>query len=117
MNSDGYQLSPIFEGGSYGNKILYKNLDLAQDFPNKEYFVSLFMVKMLPKKSKIFRWPEMCCSLGKILAQDFEIFSRSLTKLLGRRDRSIEALLSTEYCKTLQTKTHTACTAVTVTKR
>ena len=26
------------KGGSYGNKILYKNLDLTQDFPNKISF-------------------------------------------------------------------------------
>ena len=55
------------EGGSYGNKILYKNLDLTQDFPNKISFHFLW-VKMLPKNlPKIFRWPEMC-PLGKILA-------------------------------------------------
>ena len=54
-------------GGSYGNKILYKNLDLTQDFPNKISFHFLW-VKMLPKNlPKIFRWPEMC-PLGKILA-------------------------------------------------
>ena len=51
----------------YGNKILYKNLDLTQDFPNKISFHFLW-VKMLPKNlPKIFRWPEMC-PLGKILA-------------------------------------------------
>ena len=55
------------KGGSYGNKILYKNLDLTQDFPNKISFHFLW-VKMLPKNlPKIFRWPEMC-PLGKILA-------------------------------------------------
>ena len=49
---------------------------------------------MLSKKSpKIFRWPEMC-PLGKILAQDFQI--AALTKILGRRDKSIVLLLSTE---------------------
>ena len=49
------------------NKILYKNLDLTQDFPNKISFHFLW-VKMLPKNlPKIFRWPEMC-PLGKILA-------------------------------------------------
>ena len=58
------------KGGSYGNKILYKNLDLTQDFPNKISFHFLW-VKMLPKNlPKIFRWPEMC-PLDKILAQDF----------------------------------------------
>ena len=55
------------KGGSYGNKILYKNLDLTQDFPNKISFPFLW-VKMLPKNlPKIFRWPEMC-PLEKILA-------------------------------------------------
>ena len=48
------------KGGYYGNKILYKNLDLTQDFPNKISFHFLW-VKILPKNlSKIFRWPEMC---------------------------------------------------------
>ena len=57
----------LTKGGSYGNKILYKNLDLTQDFPNKISFHFLW-VKMLPKNlPKIFRWPEMC-PLGKILA-------------------------------------------------
>ena len=97
------------KGGSYGNKILYKNLDLAQDFPNKILFHFLW-VKMLPKKPpKIFRWPEMC-PLGKILAQDFEI-------ILERRDTSIVPLLSTGNCRTLQKKRHTACTAVTAMQR
>ena len=62
--------SCVTKGGSYGNKILYKNLDLTRDFPNKILFQFLW-VKMLPKNlPKIFRWPEMC-PLGKILAQDF----------------------------------------------
>ena len=48
---------PYTQGGSYGNKILYKNLDLTQDFPNKISFHFLW-VKMLPKNlPKIFRWP------------------------------------------------------------
>ena len=38
----------VIKGGSYGNKILYKNLDLTQDFPNKISFHFLW-VKMLPK--------------------------------------------------------------------
>ena len=43
------------KGGSYGNKILYKNLDLTQDFRNKISFHFLW-VKMLPKNlPKIFR--------------------------------------------------------------
>ena len=57
----------LTKSGSYGNKVLYKNLDLTQDFPNKISFHFL-CVKMLPKNlPKIFRWPEMC-PLGKILA-------------------------------------------------
>ena len=60
-------LGKIALGGSYENKILYKNLDLTQDFPNK-ISVHFLWVKMLPKNlPKIFRWPEMC-PLGKILA-------------------------------------------------
>ena len=86
------------KGGSYGNKILYKNLDLTQDFPNKISF-HLLWVKMLPKNlPKIFRWPEMC-PLDKILAQDFQM--ATFTKILGRRDTSVVPLLSTENCETL----------------
>ena len=86
------------QGGSYGNEILYKNLDLTQDFPNKISFHFLW-VKMLPKNlPKIFRWPEMC-PLDKILAQDFQM--AAFTKILGRRDTSVVPLLSTENCKTL----------------
>ena len=99
------------KGGSYGNKILYKNLDLTQDFPNKISFHFLW-VKMLPKNlPKIFRWPEMC-PLDKILAQDFQM--AAFTKILGRRDISVVPLLSTENCKTLF---HTACMAVTAMQR
>ena len=76
---------------SCGNKILYKNLDLTQDFPNKISFHFL-RVKMLPKTlPMIFRWPEMC-PLGKILAQDFQM--TAFTKILGRRDKSVVPLLS-----------------------
>ena len=85
----------ILKGGSYGNKILYKNLDLTQDFPNKISFHFLW-VKMLPKNlPKIFRWPEMC-PFGKILAQDFQM--AAFTKILERRDKSVVPLLSTENC-------------------
>ena len=99
------------KGGSYGNKILYKNLDLTQDFPNKISFHFLW-VKMLPKNlPKIFRWPEMC-PLDKILAQDFQM--AAFTKILGWRDISVVPLLSTENCKTLF---HTACMAVTAMQR
>ena len=86
------------KGGSYGNKILYKNLDLTQDFSNKISFHFLW-VKMLPKNlPKIFRWPEMC-PLDKILAQDFQM--AAFMKILGRRDTSVVPLLPTENCKTL----------------
>ena len=72
---------------------MYKNFDLAQDFPNKILFHFLW-VKMSPKKSrKVFRWPEIC-PLGKILAQEFEI--AAVTEILGRRNKSIVQLLSTE---------------------
>ena len=91
------------KGGCYGNKILYKNLDLTQDFPSKISFHFLW-VKMLPKNlPKIFRWPEMC-PLGKILAQDFQM--AAFPKILGRQDKSVVPLLSTENCIT---KTNTAC--------
>ena len=106
-----YVLYYSLKGGSYGNKILYKNLDLTQDFPNKISFHFLW-VKMLPKNiPKIFRWPEMC-PLDKILAQDFQM--AAFTKILGRRDISVVPLLSTENCKTLF---HTACMAVTAMQR
>ena len=89
----------VKKGGSYGNKILYKNIDLTQDFPNKISFHFL-SVKMLPKNlPRIFRWPEMCPLGDKILAQDFQM--AALTKILGRRDKSVVPLLSTENCKTL----------------
>ena len=52
---------------------------------------------MFAKNIKIFRWPEMC-PLGKILAQYFEM--AALTKILGRRDKSIAPLLSTENRET-----------------
>ena len=45
----------------------------------------------MQKSSKIFRWPEIC-SLGKILAQDFQM--AAVTKILMRRDKSIAPLLS-----------------------
>ena len=90
----------VYKGGSYGNKILYKNLDLAQDFPNKISFHFLW-VKMLPKNlPKIFRWPEMC-PLDKIFQMS------AFTKILGRRDTSVVPLLSTENCKTLLKQKHT----------
>ena len=81
-----------FKGGSYGNKflykikILYKNLDLTQDFPNKISFQFLWL-KMLPKNlPEIFRWPEMY-SFGKILAQDFQM--AAITKILMRRENQL----------------------------
>ena len=93
-----YRQTPhrCLKGGFYGNKILYKNLDLTQDFPNKISFHFLW-VKMLPKNlPKIFRWPEMC-PLGKILAQDFQM--AAFTKKLGRRDRSVAASLPRKIFK------------------
>ena len=72
-------------------KILYKNLDLTQDFSNNISFHFLW-VKMLPENlPKIFGWPEMC-PLVKILAQEFQ--GAAFTKILGRRDKSVVPLLS-----------------------
>ena len=98
------------KGGSYGNKILYKNPDLTQDFPNKISFHFLW-VKMLPKNlPKIFRWPEMC-PIDKILAQGFQM--AAFTKILRRRDTSVVPLLFVKH----SSNTHTACMAVTVMQR
>ena len=80
-----------FYTGFYGDEILYKNLDLTQDFPNKILFHFLWEQNLVQKSSKIFRWPEMC-SLGKIFAQDFQM--AAVTKILMRRDKSIAPLLS-----------------------
>ena len=80
------------------NKILNKNLDLTQDFLNKISFHFLWVKMLLKNLPKIFRWPEMC-PLDKILAQDFQM--AALTKILGRRDKSVVPLLSTENCQTL----------------
>ena len=103
-----------YKGGSYGNKILYKNLDLTQDFPNKISFHFLW-VKMLPKNlPKIFRWPEMC-ALDKILAQDFQM--AAFTKILGRRDTSVVPLFSPRKIVNHSSNTHTACMAVTAMQR
>ena len=77
--------------GFYGDKILCKNLDLTQDFPNKILFHFLWAQNLVQKSSRIFTWPEMC-SLGKILAQDFQM--AAVTKILMRRDKSIAPLLS-----------------------
>ena len=77
---------------------MYKNLDLTQDFPNKNSFHFLWVKMLFKNLPKIFRWPEMC-PLDKILAQDFQMVA--FTKILGRRDTSIVPLLSTENCETL----------------
>ena len=70
--------------GFYGDKILYKNIDFTQDYPNKILFHFLWDHNFVQKSSKIIlRWPEMC-SLGKILAQDFQM--ASVTKILMQRD-------------------------------
>ena len=72
---------------------MYKNLDLTQDFPTKILFHFLW-VKLLPKNlPKIFRWPEIF-PLDKVLAQDFQM--AAFTKILGRRDKLVVPLLSTE---------------------
>ena len=44
------------------------------------------------------------CPLGKILAQDFQM--AAVTKVLGRRNKTIAPLLSTENRKTSQTQTN-----------
>ena len=85
MNASEPSEYPPSKGGSCGNKILYKNLDLTQDFPKISFH--FLYVKKIPK---IFRWPEMC-PLGRILAQDFQM--AAFTKILGRRDKSVVPLL------------------------
>ena len=88
--------------GFYGDKILYKNLDLTQDFPNKILFHFLWEQNLVQNLPTIFRWPEMC-SLGKILAQDFQM--AAVTKILIRREKSIAPLLSLgDEQKTLETQ-------------
>ena len=91
--------------GFYGNKILYKNLDRTQHFPNKILFHFLWEQNLVQKSFKIFRWPEMC-SLGKILAQDFHM--TVVMKILMRRDKSIVSLLFLgDKHKTLETQKRT----------
>ena len=88
-----------------GDKILHKNFDLTQDSPNKILFHFLEEQNLVQNLPKIFRWPEMC-SLGKILAQDFQM--ASVTKILMRRDKSIAPLLSLgNKQKTLETQKRT----------
>ena len=67
----------------YGDKILYRNLDLTQDFPNKILFHSLWGKNLVRNLPKIIRLTEMC-SVGKILAQDFQM--ATITKILMRRE-------------------------------
>ena len=43
--ADFFVLRAVLKGGSYGNKILYKNLDLTQDFPNKISFHFLWVTQ------------------------------------------------------------------------
>ena len=89
----------------YGDKTLYKNLDLTQDSPNKILFHFLWEQNLLQNLPKIFRWSEMC-SLGKILAQDFQM--AAVTKILMRREKPIAPLLSLgNKQKTLETQTRT----------
>ena len=92
--------------GFYSDKILYKNLDLTQDSPNKILFHILWEQNLLQNLPKIFRWPKMCF-LGKILAQDFQ--TAAVPKILMRRDRSIAPLLSLggDKQKTLETQKRT----------
>ena len=70
----------------YGDKILSKNLDLTQDFPNKILFHSLWEQNLVQNLPKIFRSPEMY-SFGKILAQDFRM--AAITKILMRRENQL----------------------------
>ena len=93
----------------YGDKILYKNLDLTQDFPNKILFHFLWEQNLVQNLHKIFRWPEMC-SLGKILAQDFQM--AAVAKILIRREKSIAPLLSLGDKRTLETQKMHTVTAI-----
>ena len=70
---------------------MYKNLYLTQDSPNKILFHFLWEQNIVQKSLEIFTWSEMC-SLGKILAQDFQM--AAVTKILMRRYKSIAPLLS-----------------------
>ena len=70
----------------YGDKILSKNLDLTQDFPNKILFHSLWEQNLVQNLPRIFRLPEMY-SFGKILAQDFQM--AAITKILMRRENQL----------------------------
>ena len=89
--------------GFYGDKILYKNLDLTQDSPNKILFNFLWEQNLVQDLPKIFRWSEMC-SLGKIVTQGFQM--AAVTKILMRQDRSIAPLLflGDNKQKTLETQ-------------
>ena len=75
----------------YGDKILSKNLDLTQDFPNKILFHSLWEQNLVQNLPKIFRLPEMY-SFGKILAQDFQM--AAITKILMRRENQLHRFFS-----------------------
>ena len=91
----------------YGDKTLYRNLDLTQDFPNKILFHSLRGKNVVQNLSKIFRWPEMC-SVGKILAQDFQM--EAVTKILMRRENQLRrffpwGIIGRKHLN--NTKTHT----------
>ena len=95
--------------GFNGDKILYKNLDLTQDFPNKILFHFLWEQNLVQNLPKIFRWPEMC-SLGKILAQDFQM--EAVTKILMRRENQLRRFFGggDKSRKHLKHKTHTVST-------
>ena len=81
------------QGRFLWEKILSKNLFLAQDFPNKILFYFLWAKMFVKQSFNILPWSEMC-PLGKILPQDFEM--AAVTKVLGQRDKSVAPLLSTE---------------------
>ena len=94
--------------GFYGDKILYKNHDLTQDFPNKILFHFLWEQNLEQNLPKIFRWPEMS-SLGKILAQDFQMMA--VTKILMRPENQLRRFFPWGISrKHLKHKTHTVTT-------
>ena len=71
---DGFSfVSSVRLNGRYdGNKILSKNLDLAQNLPKQILFHVLWVKISAKNYFKILKWPEMC-PLGQILAEDFEM--------------------------------------------
>ena len=90
-----------YEGGSYGYKVSYKNLDLIQDFPNKISFHFLW-VKMLPKNLPRFSDGRKCVLMAKSWPKIFKW--QPCTKILGRETNQLCRFSHTENCKTLLTK-------------